>query len=196
MSRISLVARLCVLAAATTTLTGCAFEREWQSAQSYSWPENELAGCWEGNWHSDWNGHEGGLRAIVTKQGEGYYHAHFKATFLKVVPYEFELPMLVTEDGHIYTFEGDADLGLLAGGKYVYNGTASGGQFQADYSAENNDHGTFTMSKVHSCGECGSAECAGCRPVDNGTREIATTFENTAVDHAEFESTPVQENGE
>ena len=146
-----------------------------------------MAGCWDGKWHSDWNGHEGGLRAIITKQGEGYYHAHFKATFLKVVPYEFELPMLVTEDGHIYTFEGDADLGLLAGGKYVYNGTASGGQFHADYSAENNDHGTFTMSKVHSCSECGSEACGakgGCirKPSARSLRVMASV-ENAQIEN-------------
>lgn len=148
--------RVCLLVASTCALTGCAFEREWQAAQSYSWPENELAGCWEGNWHSNWNGHEGGLRAIVTKQGDNYYHAQFHATYLKVVPFEFELPMLVTDDGQIYTFEGDADLGLLAGGKYVYNGTAHDGQFHAEYSAENSDHGIFTMCKVKTCGDCGA----------------------------------------
>ncbi|MFP6762761.1 MAG: hypothetical protein VB858_04060, partial [Planctomycetaceae bacterium] len=120
MSRIRCLTRASLLITATTVLTGCAFEREWQSAQGYSWPENELAGCWDGKWHSDWNNHEGRLRAIITKQGEGYYHAHFKATFLKIVPYEFELPMLVTDAGQVYTFQGDADLGLLAGGQYVY----------------------------------------------------------------------------
>ena len=37
------------LALAAFLLTGCAFEREWQAAQGYAWPENELAGCWEGS---------------------------------------------------------------------------------------------------------------------------------------------------
>ena len=85
----------------------------------------------------------------------------------KYIKSEFELPMLVTDDGQIYTFEGDADLGLLAGGRYVYNGTAHDGQFNAEYSAENNDHGLFTMCKVKTCGaaedSCGAcssrAEC-------------------------------------
>lgn len=156
MFRLNHLARICLLVASTCALTGCAFEREWQAAQSYAWPENELAGCWEGKWHSNWNGHNGGLRAIITKQGDNYYHAQFHATYLKFVPFEFELPMLVTDDGQIYTFEGDAELGLLAGGKYVYNGTAHDGQFNAEYSAENSDHGIFTMSKVKTCGDCGA----------------------------------------
>jgi len=161
MSRIRCLTRASLLITAASVLTGCAFEREWQSAQGYSWPDNELAGCWDGSWHSNWNHHEGSLRAIITKQGEGYYHAHFKATFLKFVPYEFELPMLVTDDGHIYTFEGDADLGLLAGGQYVYSGSASDGQFQANYTAGNSDHGTFSMSKVQSCQNCGECGLTG-----------------------------------
>ncbi len=136
------------LALAAFLLTGCAFEREWQAARGYAWPENELAGCWEGSWHSDWNGHEGGLRAIITQQGDNYYNAHFKATYAVVIPFEFEIPLLVTDDGQVYTFEGDADLGLLAGGNYVYCGTASGGNFHSTYEAENGDHGTFSMVKV------------------------------------------------
>ena len=141
-------------------LTGCSFERQWQEATKYSYPEQELAGCWEGTWQSDYNGHHGGLRAIITKQGEGYYDAHFHATYAAVIPYEFQLPLLVTDDGTAYALEGEADLGWLAGGLYTYNGNATATDFAASYCAENKDHGTFTMQKKRPCAECcGSGTC-------------------------------------
>lgn len=152
---------LCV--ATLLLLTGCAFEREWQSACSYSYPEHDLAGCWEGTWQSDWNGHHGGLRSIITKQGDGYYNAQFHATYAVVIPFEFEIPLLVTDDGQVYNFQGEADLGWLAGGNYTYNGTATASEFLADYCAENNDHGTFTMTRKHTCGASCGADCAAAR---------------------------------
>ncbi len=148
-----------LLAVGLCSLTGCAFNREWEMASSYSYPEHELAGCWEGTWQSDYNGHHGGLRAIVTKEGDGCYNARFHATYATVIPFQFEMPLLVTDDGHIYQFSGEQDLGWLAGGNYVYTGTATPTNFEAHYEAENCDHGTFTMTKVHVC----SASCgAGC----------------------------------
>ena len=149
-------------------LTGCCFERQWQAAKSYSYPEQELAGCWEGTWQSDYNGHHGRLRAIITKQGEGYYDAHFHATYAAVIPFEFELPLLVTDDGRAYALEGQADLGWLAGGLYTYNGNATATDFVAAYCAENKDHGTFTMQKVQTCSECGGAGLCGASCSRNG----------------------------
>ncbi len=157
MVRVSVAVVLVVLCG---MLTGCCFERQWQEATKYSYPEQELAGCWEGTWQSDYNGHHGGLRAIITKQGEGYYDAHFHATYAAVIPYEFDLPLLVTDDGTAYALEGEADLGWLAGGLYTYNGSATATDFVAAYCAENNDHGTFTMQKKRPCAECcGSGNC-------------------------------------
>jgi hypothetical protein len=150
-----------LLVALCGLLTGCSFERQWQEATRYSYPEQELAGCWEGTWQSDYNGHHGGLRAIISKQGEGYYDAHFHATYAAVIPFEFELPLLVTDDGTAYALEGEADLGWLAGGLYTYNGNATATDFVAAYCAENNDHGTFTMQKKRPCAECFGSETCG-----------------------------------
>ncbi|MDG2359857.1 MAG: hypothetical protein P8M20_09400 [Planctomycetaceae bacterium] len=149
-----------VLVALSVILTGCSFERQWQAANRYAYPEQELAGCWEGAWQSDYNGHHGGLRAIITKQGEGYYDAHFHATYAAVIPFEFDLPLLVTDDGTAYALQGEADLGWLSGGLYTYSGNATATDFIAGYSAENKDHGTFTMQKKRPCVECcGSGTC-------------------------------------
>jgi hypothetical protein len=132
-------------------MTGCAFEREWQAAQSYAYPEHELAGCWDGSWQNASSGRHGDLRAIITKEGAGAYHAQFKATYAIGIPFEFDIPLLVTDDGSVYTFESEADLGWLAGGLYSYQGMASGMDFDASFRVSNGHQGTFTMQKLQSC---------------------------------------------
>lgn len=152
--------------------SGCAFERQWRATCDCPCTGRDLAGCWEGTWQSEMNGHHGGLRAVITDQGAGVYDAHFKATFAVVIPYEFQMSLLVADDGTVYTFEGQEDLGLLAGGVYTYRGTASATDFLAHYCASGNgDHGTFSMSKLcpgqgECCGACGNIprSCGAMRP--------------------------------
>ena len=136
--------------------TGCcsSFQRDWQAAGCDCGYSDGLAGRWEGTWKSHHNGHEGSLRAIITKCGENQYHARYRATFAMVLPFEFELPMTAVEQDGVYCFGGEADLGCLAGGQYTYSGQAAGGCYQANYCA-NKDHGVFTMHRV-SGGGCGS----------------------------------------
>lgn len=135
-------------------LTGCCtFERDWNSAQSYANSGDDIAGCWEGTWQSDVDGHHGKLRAIITRQGESYYQAHFKATYAKIVPFSFDVPLTVTNDTGLLLFEGQADLGFLAGGTYTYTGQATPSDFTASYCAQK-DQGTFTMSRIVSCVQC------------------------------------------
>ncbi len=139
-------------------VTGCAFEREWQAAQSYAYPEHELAGCWDGSWQSDSNNRQGDLRAIITKQGAGAYHAQVKATHATGIPFEFDVPLLVTDEGSVYTFESEADLGWIAGGLYNCQGMANGIDFDADFRVSNGNRGRFRMQKLPSCVQ-------NCRPV-------------------------------
>lgn len=147
-------ARALIVIAGCLSLTGCCtFEREWRNAQSYAYPANEVAGVWEGTWHSNHNGHEGKLRAIITKEGENYYHAHFKATWAHVIPYEFELPLTTCHENGCDNFNGAADLGWLAGGNYTYAGQACGCQFEASFCAPN-DYGTFSMTRVTTLPQC------------------------------------------
>ncbi len=147
-------------------LTGCcSFERDWRTCGSYVSPANDLAGCWEGRWHSDKNGHNGTLRAIITKQGENEYHARFKATFAWILPYRFEIPLAVSEEGGVAAFESQADLGKLAGGVYSYAGQADGCEFVATYCASGGDHGTFTMRRSQTCADC-CEQSPCCEPSD------------------------------
>jgi hypothetical protein len=154
------LAALCLL-----SLTGCsAFERNWHAAECYPTTAGGLDGRWEGCWHSDFNGHQGKLRAVIVREGENQYCAHFKATYLLILPFEFSIPLYVTESGGVHTFQGQADLGFLAGGVFTYCGQADACRFHADFCAKR-DYGTFTMTRIVSCGEsiwhCDSGSACG-----------------------------------
>ena len=146
MFRLNRLTRICLLVASTCSLTGCAFEREWQAAQGYAWPENELAGCWEGTWHSNWNGHNGGLRAIITKLNDDEYYARFHATYMRVLTFGQAVNLQVKQDGTNFTFSGAADLGKTYGGVYTYEGNSSPEGFYSTYKCSI-DHGTFRMTR-------------------------------------------------
>ncbi len=157
---------LCLLLIACAG-TGCtAFERDWRACHQFANPCDSFAGRWEGTWHSESTGHKGKLRAIITPtDGDNLYHVRFKATYAFIIPYQFDIPMTVTTDDTGTHFEGQADLGWLAGGNYTYTGEARHGCFQSTYCTKK-DTGTFTMSKLD----------AGC-PSDGGS------VTESAVDH-------------
>ncbi|RMG38222.1 MAG: hypothetical protein D6725_07640, partial [Planctomycetota bacterium] len=127
---------------------GCStFEQSWQSCCLYDNPADRVAGCWQGGWHSEVNGHQGTLRAIIEREAEGRYRARFKATFWRFFPFEFEMPLTVTPTQGGYAFAGEADLGLLAGGVFSYSGSIRGDTFMATYQSHK-DQGTFWMERV------------------------------------------------
>ncbi|MDA1015696.1 MAG: hypothetical protein O3A00_14735 [Planctomycetota bacterium] len=146
-----------IIAAITLASTGCiGFERDWRDARHSCFPTDDIAGLWEGTWCSHTNGHNGSLRAIITRDCNGCYHAQFKATFLEVVPFGFEMPLGVSRNGDVHSLDGSADLGLLAGGVYRYSGEANACHFVANYCAKS-DHGVFNMTRVATC--CDSGCC-------------------------------------
>lgn len=150
---------LTVLASIALLSTGCCtFEREWRNAQSYAYPAHEVAGVWEGTWCSNHNGHNGTLRAVITKEGENYYHAHFKATWAYIIPFEFELPLTTCSQNGCETFSGSADLGFLAGGAFQFAGSACGSKFDATFCASK-DHGVFNMTRVSTLPQCCNSVC-------------------------------------
>lgn len=134
----------------------CTFERDWRAAQNRSIPADNLAGLWEGTWESHHNGHNGKLRAIITRCGNGQYHARYHATFAVVVPYSYNTTHTATDHGAVTYFSGEQNLGCLAGGLYRYNGQADGMTFVANYRADK-DHGVFRMRRVGCGSGCGNA---------------------------------------
>lgn len=143
----------------------CSFEMKWCAAKRQPVPCDNLAGLWEGSWESDYNGHNGKLRAIVTPCGPGKYRAHYHATFAMVIPYAYETVHNASTQGNVTYFSGVQDLGPLAGGVYHYNGYADGSTFVASYRADK-DHGTFRMQRVRSGGGCGCG-CGSSDACDN-----------------------------
>lgn len=131
---------------------GCStFQRDWDametSSGAVSTVEKGLIGQWEGTWLSDANGHGGGLRCIITPNETGTLIARYHATYARILTFEYEMPMRVENDGDTYRFAASADLGWLAGGRYEYEGTVVGDEFNSTYRSKG-DHGTFRMQRV------------------------------------------------
>ncbi|MEQ2008904.1 MAG: hypothetical protein ABMA26_19150 [Limisphaerales bacterium] len=133
--------------AALLVLSGCStFSRDWKAAAAKPMPANSVEGRWEGRWHSDHNGHNGGLRALVMKLDSGQYEARFHATYAVVLSFGSTVNLDVRPAGGLHQFSGSADLGKAAGGLYHYEGKASATNFFSTYKCPS-DHGTFQMTR-------------------------------------------------
>lgn len=129
-------------------LGGCStFDRDWEAMAQSDNATAGLEGRWNGTWLSDANGHTGGLRCILSKDEEGTLQARYHATWACCFTFEYSVPITATQEGDTYRFLGEADLGWLAGGLYVYEGDVTGDQFSSTYRCER-DHGTFQMIRV------------------------------------------------
>ncbi|HUG93191.1 MAG TPA: hypothetical protein VML55_20285 [Planctomycetaceae bacterium] len=145
---IARLATSCLLGLSLLAAAGCcSFDREWRDSLCCVPGGDGLDGLWEGTWRSGKNDHSGRLRAIITRCDEGSYRTRFHAVFWEVLPFEFTLAMTSAREGGAERFEGQADLGPLAGGVYTYAGVADACEFNATYCARS-DHGVFHMRRV------------------------------------------------
>jgi hypothetical protein len=128
--------------------SGCAtgYNRAWNSFVDPT-PDDAFSGKWQGSWLSAYNGHQGGLRAMITQTEEDQYLAQFHATYAKVLQFKHSNVFTARRQGEIIVFEGENDLGKLAGGLFNYYGKVEGAAFTATYKAEK-DHGMFRMRRV------------------------------------------------
>jgi len=138
----------CLIAA--LWFTGCStFERDWQAARLTPRLQDDLAGRWEGTWLSKANGHNDQLRAIITKGSNDVYLTRFHARYKKGIfrfSFGYSVPLQVQRTNDAYQFQGEADLGWLAGGLYRYEGSATGTNFFSTYRCKY-DRGTFQMTR-------------------------------------------------
>jgi hypothetical protein len=142
------VVRLWLMLAFVCLGTGCStFNQEWESTRCFSPPQQSIEGCWEGTWESAVNGHHGKLQAIVSRCEDSSYHARFHATFLRVLPYEFDTPLTVTHTSDVITLNGQTDLGWLAGGVFTYEGQVNQCELICNYCAAK-DNGWFHLRRV------------------------------------------------
>jgi len=91
---------LTLLLILTCAIGGCSsFDKEWQAiaaekanagpGDGHRGPYEFAEGRWVGRWHSDWNGHSGKLRAIVTPIDGYRVRARFHATYAKALTFEY-----------------------------------------------------------------------------------------------------------
>jgi hypothetical protein len=126
---------------------GCgSFNHDWEHALRQPVAASEIEGPWQGIWHSDSNGHQGKLRCILSRKGDGTYRARFHARYGKLLGFGYTASLKTEPATNGYTFTGQANLGFLAGGVYYYDGHANQTNFFSTYSCRY-DHGTFEMKR-------------------------------------------------
>ena len=129
-------------------LSGCStFERDWEAMTQTAAPTSGMEGRWKGVWVSEANSHNGGLRCIITREEDDSLLACYHATYGGFFTFEYDMLMEVRADGETYRFSAEADLGWLAGRRYVYDGTVVGDEFHSTYKSSG-DHGRFQMQRV------------------------------------------------
>jgi hypothetical protein len=115
---------------------GSTFDRDWESPGQAAMP-GALEGRWQGTWHSEANGHEGGLRCIITRKEDSGYEARYDASYDWCIfgfTFEYTVPVQAERDGEAWKFRGSAELGCwIAGGLYEYEGRAQGDDYTATY---------------------------------------------------------------
>jgi hypothetical protein len=105
-----------------------------------------VAGRWEGRWISDVNGHNGKLRCLLTQQEGNVYNARFRATYWKILRFSYTVPLAFEPHDNGWEFNGEANLGKLAGGVYFYEGRASQTNLFSTYRSKY-DHGRFELTR-------------------------------------------------
>lgn len=139
--------RWCSCLALALLVCGCAsFNREWRNAGKQPAPPTAITGRWEGQWLSDVNAHTGKLRCIVTHQTNALYAARFRASYLEILRFSYTVPLTVSATNNVWQFQGEVDLGAMAGGVYHYTGSATPTNFHSTYDSKY-DRGVFELRR-------------------------------------------------
>jgi hypothetical protein len=125
---------------------GCLTGR-WVASSARPPNAERLEGDWIGTWTSDLDRMGGALHCRIRKVGEGEYQATFEAVFARFFTFKSPVTLKVLQKGPTWTFAGERDLGLLAGGTYKYDGHSDGADFVCTYDSKWNK-GTFRMKHV------------------------------------------------
>ena len=143
--------RLAIALSILLMTIGCSsFNKKWEQATAVSVPADDVVGPWEGKWQSR-KGHGSGKLLCVIEQAtdtndpKAPYTAHFRATFWGIFKSSYSIP-LTRQDGAANTFEGEKDLGWLAGGLYTYRADITPTTFNAKYESKG-DSGLFELAR-------------------------------------------------
>jgi hypothetical protein len=131
----------------TLCVSGCStFNYEWRREGRKPTPANDITGRWEGSWLSKANGHNGALRCLVWRETNDVLRARFYSTYDGWLHFGYTAFLHPHPGTHGVAFDGEADLGKLAGGVYKYSGHATPTNFFSTYKSKY-DHGTFQMTR-------------------------------------------------
>jgi hypothetical protein len=126
---------------------GCStFNRDWRRTAAQPAPANSIEGRWEGRWISAVNGHNGNLRCLMARESDEIYRARFRATYSGILHFSYAVPLNMQEHDGGWEFNGEANLGRLAGGTYYYEGRAGLTNLHSTYRSKY-DHGTFELRR-------------------------------------------------
>jgi hypothetical protein len=128
-------------------LCGCSsFNRDWRRASVPPQSENSIEGRWEGRWMSDANHHHGGLRCLMVWGTNSLYQARFRATYGGIFHFSYTVRLETQPHYAGWEFNGEADLGRLAGGVYYYEGRATPTNLISTYRSKS-DHGILDLHR-------------------------------------------------
>src|SRR5262249_10893638 len=125
------------------------FERCWKTYRVPTSGADPFEGQWVGEWQSEANGHRGELRCLLTHTEPEVWQARFHATYARVLRVCYSVLLKASGAGETLRLKGEADLGMLAGGIYEYEGQLSAEMFNSKYRCKY-DHGTFTLKRLKS----------------------------------------------
>jgi hypothetical protein len=109
-------------------------------------PGTDLSGWWpDGCWREDGSGHQGPLRARITRLDCGRYRAVFSGRFAAIVPFRYAvvLEAVGERDGKVL-LSGSQWLPLF--GRFTYSGEASDTELRATFTSRR-DSGTFHLRR-------------------------------------------------
>lgn len=123
------------------------FEQSWNGYQDSAAGPGAFQGRWRGEWVSTENGHHGELRCLLSDAGPGRFRANFRATYARWLSVAYAVVLNAERDAGGCHLKGEADLGMLAGGIYSYDGELTPATFECGYRCKY-DHGTFHLKRL------------------------------------------------
>lgn len=131
------------------TAGGCGnYNALWRQATTRPVEQGDpLVGAWEGAWTSDVREDGGRLRCLIARRTDGRYDARFRATYWGLLTASYTIALTTEKLADIWRFNGQEDLGFMAGGIYGYEGYTDGVKFVCAYSSTY-DEGMFRMKRV------------------------------------------------
>jgi hypothetical protein len=128
-------------------LCGCSsFNRDWRHAPAQTQNNGSIEGRWQGQWISEVNGHHGNLRCLMARKSDSVCQARFRATYGHALHFTYTVALETQPHEIGWEFNGEANLGKLAGGIYYYEGRATPTNLVSTYKSKY-DHGRFELAR-------------------------------------------------